>query len=145
VGTAGGGLAGRADRVGKRKRPLTTVRYGRAAMAQTTKRKPAIKWFGYGALALYALGILAMAVGVYGFNVSSLVSRLHESERLREQLRSGRMVVVNKDRDECRTYRFDNVTADVTAEKMEGCENFIMRDGKGNAGFNSFQRSFQKQ
>jgi len=110
------------------------------------KNKGEINKFGYGALALYALGILVMALGVYGINVSSLIARLHETERMREQMRSGRMVVVTGDRQDCRTYRFDNVTADVTAEKMVDCETVIAPDGKGNnSGFGIFQRGFQSR
>src|SRR5215469_13563475 len=97
-------------------------------MAQPKQHKPGVNRFGYGALALYALGILVAALGIYGINVSSLIARLHESERMREQMRSGRMVVITADREQCRTYRFDNVTADVTAEKMVDCENVITPD-----------------
>jgi hypothetical protein len=111
-------------------------------MAATKKHKPESNRFGYGALALYALGILAMALGIYGINVSSLVARLHETERMREQMRSGRMVVITKNREDCRTYRFDNVTADVTAEKMVDCENVLPPDGKNSSGFGMFQRGF---
>ena len=113
-------------------------------MTQPKKYQPGVDRFGYGALALYALGILVVALGIYGINVSSLIGRLHESDRMREQMRSGRMVVITKDREQCRTYRFDNMTADVTAEKMVDCENVIAPDGKGNnSGFNIFQRGFQ--
>jgi len=115
-------------------------------MAQKKKHKSAINRFGYSALALYALGVLLLGLGIYGINVSSLVSRLRESERMREQIRSGRMVVITSDREQCRTYHFDNVTADVTAEKMVDCDNVITPDGKGNnSGFNTFQRGFQNR
>ncbi len=101
--------------------------------------------FGYGALALYALGILVMGLGVYGINVSSLTGRLHETEQMRAKMRSGRMVVVTPDREQCRTYHFDNVTSEVTAEKMAECENAIGPDGKGSGSFNIFQRGFQNR
>jgi hypothetical protein len=115
-------------------------------MAQTKKHKREFDKFGYGALALYAFGILVVTLGIYGFNVSSLIGRLHESDRMRDQIRSGRMVVVTKDREQCRTYRFDNMSAEVTAEKMVDCENVISPDGKGNnSGFNIFQRGFQSR
>ena len=115
-------------------------------MAKTNKHESGTNRFGYGALALYALGILVVALGIYGINVSTLIARLHESDRMREQMRSGRMVVVTKDREQCRTYRFDNVTADVTAEKMDECENVMTPDAKGNnGGFNIFQRGFQSR
>ncbi len=112
-------------------------------MAQTQQPKPGINRFGYGALALYALGILAMGLGVYGINVSTLVGRQHETEQMRAKMRSGRMVVVGGDREQCRTYQFDNVTSEVTAEKMVDCENVISPDGKGSGSFNIFQRGFQ--
>jgi hypothetical protein len=151
VATARGGVAGRVAALIKSyaegKRLLTDCRYGSDRMTPAKKDKPAGNRFGYGALALYALGIVVVAVGVYGINVSSLVARLHETERMREQIRSGRMVVVTGDREQCRTYHFDNVTADVTAEKMVDCENVITPDGRGGhgSGFNIFQRGFQSR
>ncbi|HUI94190.1 MAG TPA: hypothetical protein VLX44_00425 [Xanthobacteraceae bacterium] len=115
-------------------------------MAPKKKHKSEGNRFGYGALALYAFGILVVALGIYGINLSSLIARMHETERMREQMRSGRMVVVTSDREQCRTYHFDNATADVTAEKMVDCENVIAPDGKGNnSGFNIFQRGFQSR
>ncbi len=114
-------------------------------MAQTQKRRPGVNRFGYGALALYAVGILTMALGVYGINVSSLIGRLHETEQMRTQMRSGRMVVVTGDREQCRTYHFDNMTSEVTAEKLVECENALSPDGKGSGSFNIFQRGFQNR
>src|SRR5579862_4946506 len=115
-------------------------------MAQSKKSKSRVNRLGYGALALYALGMLAAAVGIYGINLSSITSRLHESERVRERMRSGNMVVVTGDRQQCRTYKFDNVTSEVTAEQMVECENALPPDGTDHSGsFDVFQRGFQSR
>jgi hypothetical protein len=87
------------------------------------KKKPQSKFykFGYGALALYAVGIIAMGAGAYGFTLTNLLMKLNESARIREQVRTGR-VTVTTDHVECRSYRFDNVTSQVGPETVEECE-----------------------
>ncbi len=100
--------------------------------------------FGYGALALYAGLMVLLALSVYGINLTSVSMRLNETERTRAQMRSGKMVVVTSDREQCRAYNFDNQTADVTAEKMLECEK-VLPPEKGSASFNIFQRGFQSR
>jgi hypothetical protein len=87
------------------------------------KKKPKSKFykFGYGALALYAVGIISVGAGAYGFTLTNLLMKLNESARIREQVRTGR-VTVTTDHVECRTYRFDNVTSQVGAETVEECD-----------------------
>ena len=115
-------------------------------MTVPKKRKSRINKFGYGALALYAFAIVLTGLGIYGINLSTLMARLNESERIRAQMRTGSMTIVTKDREQCVTYRFDNVTSEVTAEKMVECEGTLGPEGNKNSGsFNIFQRGFQNR
>ncbi len=111
----------------------------------TKPNKPRFDKFGYGALALYAAGMVALALGVYGVNLTSSGMRINETQRTRAQMRNGRMVVVTGDREQCRAYSFDNQTADVSAEQMVECEKALGPDGKGSASFNIFQHGFQNR
>lgn len=114
-------------------------------MAIKTKKKGRISRFGYGVLALYVLGVVAMmGLGIYGANLTSLMMRFNESERTRAQIRSGKMVVIMPDREQCRSYRFDNKTADVTAETLEECDK-ILPERQGSESLNTFQRGFQRR
>lgn len=114
-------------------------------MARKTGKKRQFDKFGYGALALYAAAMLLLGLSVYGINVTSFVMRINETQRTREQMRTGRMVVVTSDHEQCRAYSFDNQTADVSAEQMMDCEKAMTRDGKGSASLNTFQRGFQNR
>jgi hypothetical protein len=87
----------------------------------TKKRKPQISKFGYGALAIYTIGILIAALGAYGISLTSILMKFNESARIREQVRTGR-VIVTTDRVQCRSYRFDNMTAQVGVETVGDCE-----------------------
>lgn len=109
---------------------------------QKPTQKPRFNKFGYGALALYALGILVVGLGVYGANVTNMINRSKESELMRAKMRNGRMVIVNQDREQCRSYHFDNQTSDVTAETVDDCD-IPLLDGRGSGSFGVFQRGFQ--
>ena len=114
-------------------------------MAIKTKKKARISRFGYGVLALYVFGVVAMmGLGIYGANLTSLMMRFNESERTRAQIRSGKMVVIMPDREQCRSYHFDNKTADVTAETLVECDK-ILPDRQGSESLNTFQRGFQRR
>jgi hypothetical protein len=90
-------------------------------MPQARARKMAFDKFGYGALALYGAGMVAMAVAVYGFNLASVVRDLTDSDRARAKLQTGRMLMRTEDRTQCRFLRFDNRTSLITDETLTEC------------------------
>ena len=91
------------------------------------KQKPRFAKLGYGALALYAAGIVVMAGGVYGVNLSTLMEKWNAAERIRAQMKTGRMVITARDRFECRSYHFDNETSAVGAETVAECDEQPLR------------------
>jgi len=93
----------------------------KAAMPLKPK-KHGFNKLGYGALALYVALIAVAGLGVYGMNVSSLVMDQTRSDRAREQVRTGRMVVGTEDRSQCRSIRFDNETAELGHETLIDCD-----------------------
>ena len=108
-------------------------------------KKPQISKFGYGMLALYVAGIGLAAAGAYGITLKSLAMKMSESERIRAEMRTGRMVVTT-DRVQCRTYRFDNVTAQVGTETTENCDERSAADVRGPATtFGTVSDSFNKR
>ena len=90
-------------------------------MPKKKKHKSTFSKFGYGALALYAAVIITIGAGAYGFTLTNLLMKFNESARIREQVRTGR-VIVTTDRVQCRSYRFDNATSQVGAETVEECD-----------------------
>jgi hypothetical protein len=87
-----------------------------------TKKTPRFSLLGYGAMALYASSIAAMALAVYGFNVTSMVMSQNSSERARAQVQHGRMLVTTEDRVQCRSIRFNNETAELSSETLSECD-----------------------
>jgi hypothetical protein len=91
-------------------------------MAKRPERKTQERKFATRALALYAAGVIVIVLGAYGFGVSNLVTRQGEAERARDAVRTGRMVFTSPDRIECRSYRFDNQTAQLGVETVGDCD-----------------------
>ena len=86
------------------------------------KKRPRFSLLGYGAMALYASFIVAMGLGVYGFNATSAVMSQNSNERTRAQMQHGRMLVTTEDRVQCRSIRFDNETAELSSETLTECD-----------------------
>ncbi len=109
-------------------------------------RKPqkSFNKFGYGALALYATLVVALALGVYGINITSVIMDQNRSERARAQVQSGRMLVTTDDRTQCRSIRFDNETAELGRETLVDCE--VRRGSQSGGGsFSFFRDGFNKR
>src|ERR1700730_13177011 len=84
-------------------------------------RKPAFDKFGLSAIALYAAGIVVVAGAAYGINLSAVINKFNESERLRAQAQRGEMLVGTEDRTQCRSVRFDNHTSQITGDHLVAC------------------------
>ena len=84
-------------------------------------KKKGFDKLGWGALAIYVSLMGAIVLGVYGINASSMMMDQNRSDRMRQQVRSGRMVVTTADRTQCRTIRFDNETAELGRETLTDC------------------------
>jgi hypothetical protein len=97
---------------------------------------------GYGALALYVALMGAMVLGVYGINITSLIMDQSRSEREREQVRNGRMLVITRDRAQCRSIRFDNETAELGRETLVDCD--AARIGSDSGSFGFLREGFSK-
>jgi hypothetical protein len=89
---------------------------------KSQRAKSQFNKFGYGALALYALGIILTAGSVYGLTLTNLLMKFNQAERAREAARTGRMVFATPDRMGCRSYRFDNQTAELGKETVADCD-----------------------
>ena len=103
-------------------------------MANTKARKFGFDLFGYGAIALYVALLAVVAAGVYGFNLTGLMTAIHKSDLMREQLRTGRMVTSTDDRTQCRSVKFNNETAEFSAETMIDCDAATGRGAGGSFG-----------
>jgi hypothetical protein len=91
-------------------------------MPPPKKRKSQFHKFGYGALAIYAVGMILMAGSVYGLSLTNLLMKLNATERSREAARTGRMVFATPDRMGCRSFRFDNQTSELGTETVSDCD-----------------------
>jgi hypothetical protein len=101
-------------------------------------RKSEFNKLGYGALALYAGLLVAMAFGIYGANVTG--AKRDQSERTRAEVRTGRMLMMNADRSRCRAIRFDNETSELSGETLTDCDSGNRADTRGS--FSGFRDSF---
>lgn len=88
----------------------------------TKKRASQFNKFGYSALAIYAVGMILLAGSVYGLSVTNLLMKLNATQRAREAAQTGRMVFATPDRMGCRSYRFDNQTAELGRETVADCD-----------------------
>jgi hypothetical protein len=103
-------------------------------------RKSEFNKLGYGALALYAVLLVAMALGIYGFNVTSVIMDQDRSDRTRAQVRTGRVLLTSADRSQCRSIRFDNETAELSRETLVECDS-VGGVGSGSS-FSVFRNGF---
>ncbi|MFI5281484.1 MAG: hypothetical protein ACHQU1_13385 [Gemmatimonadales bacterium] len=98
--------------------------------------KPEKKGFdklGYGALALYVSLLAVVGLGVYGINVSTDIMDQNRSDRVREQVKTGRMLVGTEDRTQCRSVRFNNETAELSHETLIDCDPNLATDTGGSS------------
>jgi hypothetical protein len=108
-------------------------------MPSTRTRKTTFNKLGYGMLALYAAGIAAAALGVYGFNETGIFMG-GDSERVRAKAQTGQMLIGAEDRVQCRSIRFNNETAQLSAETLTECSD---RPGARSGGsFSVFRDGF---
>ncbi len=99
-------------------------------MPDTPNKKKGFDKLGYGALALYVSLVAVVGVGVYGINLSTVIMDQNRSDRAREKVRNGRMLVISQDRTQCRSVRFNNETAELGSETMIDCDpNNLATDG----------------
>jgi hypothetical protein len=84
-------------------------------------RKPAFDKFGLSAIALYVAGVVVVAGAAYGINLSAVINKFNESERLRAQAQRGEMLIGTEDRTQCRSLRFDNHTSQITGDTLVAC------------------------
>jgi hypothetical protein len=112
------------------------------AMAATKARKFRFDLFGYGAIALYVAFLAVVAAGIYGFNLTGLLATLHKDELMREQLRTGRMVVPTEDSTQCRSVRFNNETAELSNETVTDCDIATGRSRGPGGSFSVFRNGF---
>ena len=111
-----------------------------AAMAKTRLRKTRTHKVGYSALALYAAILVGGGLGVYGWSFTDIFTS--SSDKLRAEVQTGRMLVATDDRVQCRSYTFDNATAQMSSEKLTECAD---RPGTKTKSFGVFQDSFSKR
>ncbi len=98
------------------------------------KPRPHFNKLGYGALALYASIVGAVALGIYGINVTSGIMDQSRSDRARASVKTGRMLVTTEDRVECRSMHFNNETAELSRETMVECDSKIGDTSSGSLG-----------
>jgi hypothetical protein len=90
-------------------------------LRKSRTRKPAFDKFGLGAIAIYVVGFIVVACAVYGINLSTVINKFNESERLRAQAQRGEMLIGTEDRTQCRSLRFDNHTSQITGDTLVAC------------------------
>jgi hypothetical protein len=105
-----------------------------------SRKKPAHNTVGYGILALYAAVLVLGGLGVYGWTFASVFP----GDSARTQGPTGRMLFATDDRVRCRSYTFDNETAQLTPRGIIECDE---RQGSNQMGasFGVFQDSFSKR
>ena len=109
-------------------------------------RKPAFDKFGLGALALYAAGVVVVACAVYGINLSAVINKFNESERLRTQAQRGEMLIGTEDRTQCRSLRFDNHTSQITGDTLVACSTQRATDSRSaGSTLSGFRDGFAKR
>jgi hypothetical protein len=114
-------------------------------LRKSRSRKAAFDKFGLGAIALYIVGFIVVACAVYGINLSTVINRFNESERLRAQAQRGEMLIGTEDRTQCRSVRFDNQTSQITGETLVACSEQRATDRSPESTLNGFRDSFSKR
>jgi hypothetical protein len=104
-------------------------------------RKTRANTVGYGILALYAGVLVLGGLGVYGWTFTSVFPL--SGDNARAQAQTGRMLFATDDRVRCRSYTFDNETAQMTPRGITDCDE---RGGSNQMGasFGVFQDSFRR-
>jgi hypothetical protein len=115
-------------------------------MPPPKKRKPQFsKKFGYGALAVYAIGMVLLGGSVYGLSLTNLLMKFNAAERAREAARTGRMVFATPDRMACRSYRFDNQTAELGTETTADCDEQKTPNARPSGSFGAVHDGFNNR
>ena len=104
-------------------------------------KKQSFDKLGYGAMALYVSLVGLVGLGVYGINISSLMMDQTRSDRVREQVKTGRMLIGTEDRTQCRSIRFNNETVELSNETLTECD----RIGSGSSSFSIVRDGFIKR
>ena len=86
-----------------------------------------------------------MACGVYGINLSTVMNKWNESERLRAQAQHGQMLVGTADRTQCRALQFDNQTSQLTGETLVPCTDRRATDSMPEASINVLRNGFNNR
>jgi hypothetical protein len=109
--------------------------------SRTKSRKKPAHAVAYGVLALYAAVLVLGGLGVYGWTFSSVFPV--SADNARAQAQTGRMLFATDDRVRCRSYTFDNDTAQMKPLGITECDE---RRGSGQMGasFGVFQDSFRR-
>ena len=98
---------------------------------------------GYGAIAVYVGFLGLVAIGVYSFNMTKMMTLFHGSELTREQMRTGRMIITTtEDHSQCRSLHFDNQTSELGAETMTDCDAAQAEMPGGGGTYNVFRHGF---
>jgi hypothetical protein len=109
-------------------------------------KKPAFNKFGFGAIALYVVGVIVVACAVYGINLSTIINKFNESERLRAQAQRGEMLIGTEDRTQCRSLRFDNHTSQITSDTLVACSTQRATDSRSaGSTLSGFRDGFTKR
>ncbi len=110
--------------------------------------KPKKKGFdklGYGALALYVSGVAVVGLAVYGINVSTTMMDQTRSDRARERVQTGRMLMTTADRTQCRTLSFNNETTEFSRETLIDCDPNTIATDPGGSAFSTMRDGFMKR
>lgn len=110
--------------------------------SRNKSRKKSGNTVGYGILALYAAVLVLGGLGVYGWTFASVFPG--GGDNARTQAPTGRMLFATDDRVRCRSYTFDNDTAQLTPRGITECDERRGSNQMG-ASFGVFQDSFSKR
>jgi hypothetical protein len=104
-------------------------------------RTSTLQKFGYGLLVLYAGGIVALAVAVCADLPGLFRGRNGEDQR-RAEMQNGRMLILSPDRGQCRSIRFNNETAQLSAETLTDCSDQRDPDVRSGGVYGAFRNGF---
>ncbi len=109
------------------------------------QKKKGFDKLGYGALALYAAGVGAVALAVYGINVSTAMMDQNRSAVARAKVQTGRMLMTTADRTQCRTMSFNNETVEFGREALIDCDPNTIATDPGGSTFSTIRDGFMKR
>jgi hypothetical protein len=113
-------------------------------MARARTRTPTLYKLGYGLLAAYAAGMVVLALGVK-VDLSTLFQSHNDSERLRNEVKNGRMLISTGGNMECRSIRFDNETVQLSRETLTDCGDQLHMDARSGGQISVFRDGFTKR